>query len=217
MPSHRLLIAAVCAFAAIASPAAGQAVDLFGTVGPDFTISLRNAQGQAVTQLDPGPYRIVVQDRSDFHNFRLTGPGVNLATPIEAVETVTWEVTLVEGRYTFVCDPHATDMRGAFTVGNPPPPPVPVRLVATVGPSNTISLTRNGARVRTLTAGAYVVVVRDRSKRHNFHLTGPGVNRKTAVARTGTATWSLRLGAGTFRYVSDPQARRVRGSFTVTA
>jgi opacity protein-like surface antigen len=215
MPSRRLLIAAVCAFAAFSSPAAAQAVDLFGTVGPDFTISLRNAQGQNVTQLDPGAYRIVVQDRSDFHNFHLSGPGVSLATDIESVETVTWEVTLVEGRYTFVCDPHATDMRGSFTVGNPPPPPVPVRLVATVGPSNTISLTRNGARVRTLTAGAYVVVVRDRSKRHNFHLTGPGVNRRTAVGRTGTVTWNLRLGAGTFRYVSDPQAKRVRGTFAV--
>jgi opacity protein-like surface antigen len=215
MPSRRLLIAAVCAFAAFSSPAAAQAVDLFGTVGPDFTISLRNAQGQNVTQLDPGAYRIVVQDRSDFHNFHLSGPGVSLATDIESVETVTWEVTLVEGRYTFVCDPHATDMRGSFTVGNPPPPPVPVRLVATVGPSNTISLTRNGARVRTLTAGAYAVVVRDRSKRHNFHLTGPGVNRRTAVGRTGTVTWNLRLGAGTFRYVSDPQAKRVRGTFAV--
>jgi opacity protein-like surface antigen len=215
MPSRRLLIAAVCAFAAFSSPAAAQAVDLFGTVGPDFTISLRNAQGQNVTQLDPGAYRIVVQDRSDFHNFHLSGPGVGLATDIESVETVTWEVTLVEGRYTFVCDPHATDMRGSFTVGNPPPPPVPVRLVATVGPSNTISLTRNGARVRTLTAGAYAVVVRDRSKRHNFHLTGPGVNRRTAVGRTGTVTWNLRLGAGTFRYVSDPQAKRVRGTFAV--
>lgn len=215
MPSRRLLIAAVCAFAGFAPPAAAQAVDLFGAVGPDFTISLRNAQGQNVTQLDPGPYRIVVQDRSDFHNFRLSGPGVSLATDIETVETVTWEVTLVEGRYTFVCDPHATDMRGGFTVGNPPPPPVPVRLVATVGPSNTISLTRNGARVRTLTAGAYIVVVRDRSKRHNFHLTGPGVNRRTAVGRTGTVTWNLRLGAGTFRYVSDPQAKRVRGTFVV--
>jgi len=61
-----------------------------------------------------------------------------------------------------------------------------------------------------------VIVVRDRSKRHNFHLTGPGVNRKTAVGKTATVTWSLRLAAGTFRYVSDPQARRVRGSFTVT-
>jgi hypothetical protein len=211
-----MLTLAVCAFAALASPAAAHAVDLFATVGPDFTISLRTADGQTVTQLDPGPYRIVVEDRSDFHNFHLSGPGVGLATDVEALESVTWEVTFVEGRYTFVCDPHATQMKGAFTVGNPPPLPVTVRLVATVGPSNTITLTRNGARVRTLTAGAYVITVRDRSKRHNFHLTGPGVNRKTAVGRTGTVTWRLTLRAGSFRYVSDPQARRVRGSFVVS-
>jgi hypothetical protein len=215
MRGRRLLTVALCAFAALASPAAAHAVDLFATVGPDFTISLRNAQGQNVTQLDPGPYRIIVEDRSDFHNFHLSGPGVSLATDIEALESVTWDVTFVEGRYTFVCDPHATDMRGAFTVGNPPPLPVTIRLVATVGPSSTITITRNGARVRTLTAGAYVIVVRDRSRRHNFHLTGPGVNRRTAVARTGTVTWNLTLRAGTFRYVSDPQARRVRGSFVV--
>lgn len=215
MRSRRLLTIVACSLAALGSPATAHAVDLFATVGPDFTISLRDAQGQSVTQLDPGPYRIVVQDRSDFHNFHLSGPGVSLATDVEAVETVTWDVTLVEGRYTFVCDPHATQMRGAFTVGNPPAPPVPTRLVATVGPGNTITLTRNGARVRTLTTGAYVIVVRDRSKRHNFHLTGPGVNRKTAVAKTATVTWRVTLGAGTFRYVSDPQAKRVRGTFVV--
>ena len=216
MGRRRLLTAAVCALVSLASPAVAQAEDLFATVGPDFTISLRNAAGSSVTQLDPGPYRIVVDDRSDFHNFHLSGPGVSLATDVEAVEKVTWDVVFVEGRYTFVCDPHATVMKGAFTVGNPPLPPVPTRLVATVGPSNTIALTRNGARVRTLTAGAYVIVVRDRSKRHNFHLTGPGVNRKTVVGRTATVTWNVRLGPGTFRYVSDPQAKRVRGSFTVT-
>jgi hypothetical protein len=216
MRSRRLLAAAVCACAALASPAVAQAIDLFGTVGPDFTISLRNAGGQSVTQLDPGAYRIVVEDRSDFHNFHLSGPGVNLATDVEALESVTWDVTLVEGRYTFVCDPHATQMKGGFTVGNPPPLPVPVRLLATVGPTNTITLTRAGARVRTLTAGAYVIVVRDRSKRHNFHLTGPGVNRKTVVGRTATVTWNVTFGSGTFRYTSDPQAKRLRGSFTVT-
>jgi len=214
MPNRRLLTTVVCAFAALASPAAAQAEDLFATVGPEFTISLRNAQGQAVTQLDPGPYRIVVQDEGDFHNFHLSGPGVNVATGVGAIETVTWDVTFVEGRYAFFCDPHSTSMRGAFTVGNPPP--LPVRLAATVGPSNAITLTRNGVRVRTLTAGSYVIVVRDRSRRHNFHLTGPGVNRKTAVGRTGTVTWNVTLAAGTFRYVSDPQARRVRGSFVVS-
>lgn len=60
----RLLALTVCAFAALVSPAAAKAVDLFANVGPDFTITLRNAQGQNVTQLGPGPYRIVVQDRS---------------------------------------------------------------------------------------------------------------------------------------------------------
>ena len=215
MGSRRLVSVAVCAFVALASPAAAQTVDLFATVGPGFTISLRNAQGQSVTQLEPGPYRIVVEDRSDFHNFHLIGPGVSRATDVEALESVTWDVTFVEGRYTFVCDPHATEMRGAFTVGNPPPPPVTVRLVATVGPGNTLTLTRSGARVRTLTAGKYAIVVRDRSKLHNFHLSGPGVNRKTVVGRTGTVTWNLTLGVGTFRYVSDPQAKRVRGSFVV--
>lgn len=58
-----------------------------------------------------------------------------------------------------------------------------------------------------------MIVVRDRSKRHNFHLIGPRVNRKTAVGRTGTVTWKLTLGAGTFR--SDLQPKRVRGGFVV--
>ena len=207
---------AACALGALASPAVAQGTDLFAVVGPDFNISLRDAQGVSVTQLDPGPYRIVVEDRSDFHNFHLFGPGVDRTTAIELLESVVWEVTFVEGRYRFVCDPHATEMRGAFTVGNPPPPaPPPPRLVATVGPKATISVTLNGRRVRSLAAGRYTIVVRDRSRRYNFHLTGPGLNRKTAVARTGTFTWAVTLRAGVHRFRSDPQARRVRGSFTV--
>lgn len=217
---RRLLIATVAALGVLAapSPAAAQAKQLFGAVNPDFTITLRDEQGQRVTQLDPGEYRITVEDRSDFHNFHLAGPNVNLATGVEEIETVTWTVTLAEGRYTFVCDPHATDMRGDFVVGNPPPPPAPPqrqRLVATVGPGATISITQNGRRVTSLTAGPYSIVVRDRSRTRNFHLTGPGVNRKTGVARTGTFTWNVTLRAGTYQFVSDPQGRRLRGSFRV--
>ncbi len=217
MPS-RLVTILVCAFAALASPSAAHAVDLFGTVGPDFTISLRNAQGAVVTQLDPGEYRVIVDDRSDFHNFHLSGPGVNVTTTVEEIGQVTWTVTFVEGRYSYVCDPHANDMAGQFTVGNPPPLPTPPqrqRLVATVGPGNTIALTQNGRRVTTLTAGAYSIVVRDRSRVRNFHLIGPGVNRKTGVARRGTFTWNLTLRVGAHRFVSDPQARRLRGTFHV--
>jgi hypothetical protein len=216
MLGRRALVVAFALVGALASPASAQAIDLFGTVGPGFTITLRDAQGRPVTQLDPGAYRIVVEDLSDFHNFHLSGPGVDMATEVESIETVTWNVTLVEGRYTFLCDPHRVDMQGRFTVGNPPPEPQPPpRLTATVGPGNTITLTRNGVRVRSLTAGAYTIVVRDRSRRHNFHLIGPGLNRKTAVARAGTVTWNVTFRAGTYRFASDPQRRRVRGSFTV--
>ncbi len=218
MATRPLLALAAAALLALASPAAAQATDLFGTVNDNFTITLRDDQGRAVTQLDPGVYRFVIDDRSDFHNFHLQGPGVNVATDVETIEKVTWELTLVEGRYTFVCDPHATQMKGAFTVGNPPPLPVPPKpLIATVGPKNTITLTRSGARVRSLPAGAYTITVRDRSKQHNFHLIGPGLNRKTPVPIMGTYTWRVTLRAGTFRFMSDPQAKRLRGSFTVTA
>ena len=216
MLGRRALVLALALAGALASPAAAQAVDLFGTVGPEFTITLRDAQGRPVTQLDPGEYRIIVEDRSDFHNFHLVGPGVDVATEVEGIETVTWNVTLAEGRYDFFCDPHRVDMRGQFTVGNPPPlPQPPPRLIATVGPKNTITLTQNGARVRSLAAGTYTIVVRDRSRKHNFHLTGPGLNRKTAVARTGTVTWTVTFRAGTYRFTSDPQARRLRRSFSV--
>ena len=210
------LAVVACTLGSLAGPAAAQGADLFAVVGPDFNISLRDAQGITVTQLDPGPYRIFVEDRSDFHNFHLFGPGVDRLTEVEELGSFVWEVTFVEGRYRFVCDPHATDMRGAFTVGNPPPPPAPPpRLVATVGPRATISLTLDGRRVRSLSAGAYTVVVRDRSRRHNFHLTGPRLNRRTAVSRTGTFTWRVTLRAGVHRFVSDPQRRTVRGSFSV--
>ncbi|MBD0330707.1 MAG: hypothetical protein ICV64_11475 [Thermoleophilia bacterium] len=88
-------------------------------------------------------------------------------------------------------------------------------LVATVGPGATVSLrTRAGRRVRTLRAGRYTIAVRDRSEIHNFHLRGPGVNKQTGVAFTGTATWRVRFRKGkTYRYVCDPHASSMRGTF----
>jgi plastocyanin len=225
---RRLRIALLAAVVgALGAPAVAQAQDLVGTVGPDFTITLVRADGTRVTQLDPGTYRILIHDLSDFHNFHLTGPGVDQLTTVGQVGDVEWTVTFVEGRYTFVCDPHATQMRGEFVVGNPPPatppppvttPPRPQRLTATVGPSFTISL-RNaaGARVTTLRPGAYVITVRDRSRFHNFRLTGPGVRRTTSVGFMGTRTWTVRLRAGTYRFQCDPHKHRMKGSFRVRA
>ena len=209
-----------------ASPAPAQAVKLVGTVGPGFSITLEFADGSTVTQLDPGTYEITVRDLSEEHNFRLFGPGVEQFTPVETTGTVTWAVTFREARYTMQCDPHPTQMTRTFTVGNPPPPtttqkppatPPTPKLLATVGPRNTISLrSGSGAALNQgVKAGTYSVVVRDRSKLHNFHLVGKGVNRKSAVAGVGTTTWKLRLAKGQLRFYSDRAPKTVKGSVRV--
>jgi plastocyanin len=201
--------------AALALPSAlaqAQNPQLVATVGTNdaLVITLRDASGNAVTQLDPGTYNIAVSDRSAEHNFHLSGPNVNQATAIELKEEVTWTVTFTDGRYTFVCDAHPTDMRGGFTVGNVPPPPVRARLSGSVGPGKRISV-----RPKTVTAGPVRLTVTDRSRVDNFHLTGPGVNRKTGVAFRGRVSWNLTLRAGRYTYRSD-KTKRLRGTLTVT-
>ena len=202
--------------AALAAPALAPAQELRAVVGPNFDISLTDANGVRVRHLDPGTYTIRVEDRSDFHNFHLSGPGVNRATDVESVGIETWQVTFTDGIYDYVCDPHADVMRGTFTVGTATLPPPPGRLVATVGPGRTIAL-RNaaGARVTMLAAGSYVITVRDRSRAHNFVLTGPGLRRATTARFNGTVTWRVTLRAGTYRFFSASNARRLRGSFRV--
>ena len=89
-------------------------------------------------------------------------------------------------------------------------------LTATVGPGFTITLKKGAAKVTTLPAGKYKIVVADKSAIHNFHLTGPGVNKDTGVAKQGTVTWTVTLKKGTYKYVCDPHATIMRGSFKVT-
>jgi hypothetical protein len=62
-----------------------------------------------------------------------------------------------------------------------------------------------GRRVRTLAAGSYVVTVRDRSKRQNFHLVGQkqSVGERTGIRFVGTVRWTLVFSAGAYRYYSD--------------
>jgi plastocyanin len=83
-------------------------------------ISLKDANGAAVTHLAPGTYTIRVRDLSEHHNFHLQGAPytkVNKRTQLEPTGEETWTVTLVDGEYWFVCDPHRSTMRGEFTVG----------------------------------------------------------------------------------------------------
>ena len=90
-------------------------------------------------------------------------------------------------------------------------------LVGTVGPGFTITLTKGGKKVSKLTAGTYVFQISDKSSIHNFHLTGHGgLNKKTSVGGTGSSTWKLTLKKGTYKFVCDPHASLMKGSFTVS-
>jgi hypothetical protein len=91
------------------------------------------------------------------------------------------------------------------------------KLLAQVGPL-TISLkTASGHRVKRLRAGRYRIVVRDRSRSRNFHLTGPagGLNKKTGVRFVGVAVWTVRLRPGKYSYFSDTSPSGLSHSFVV--
>jgi hypothetical protein len=207
----------VLVFAALAFlPSSGLADNptLVGTVGPSFSISLVDASAQPVKNVDPGDYTIQVHDQAIVHSFHLVGTGVDQATEIETISDPVWNVTLAAGTYRFYCDAHPT-LKGSFVVGTPPPPPPIPKLTGKVGPGAKISLvTAAGTRVRSLLTGAYSLSVRDLSVKDNYHLTGPGVNRKTSVTPKTTVTWKLTLRAGGYRYRSDAHPK-LKGSFVV--
>ena len=92
----------------------------------------------------------------------------------------------------------------------------PPKLTGTVGPGFTITLTQGGKAVKTLKAGTYTIKVADKSAQHNFHLTGPGVNKKTSVPGTGNQTWTVKLAKGTYKFVCDPHKSFMKGSFKVS-
>ena len=234
MRRTRVIVASTLVTLAVAgiAIAATTPTTLLGTVGPGFSITLRDAQGNAVTRVEPGEFEVEVDDRSEEHNFHLSGPGVDVSTDVDAVVKQTFKVTLANGRYTFVCDPHSSRMLGAFTVGagsgsggvtTPTPPPVkptaPVgaRLSLTVGPGFTISLkTLTGRKVTVLRPGAYTLTVRDRSKDHNARVRGATATRATGVGFVGTRTWRVVLRKGTLVIQCDPHRATMRQTVRVT-
>ncbi len=84
------------------------------------------------------------------------------------------------------------------------------------GDKPVITLTDStGAPVTTLKAGSYEVKVKDLSAKHNFHLTGTGVEEKTTVPETTEATWTVTFVAGSYTFKCDPHPP-MTGTFTVT-
>jgi plastocyanin len=102
-------IAAVLAVPSLAS-AGASANKLIATDGPGFTITMNKKTVKA------GTYTIVVHDKSNIHNVHLIGPGVNKLTSVPWVGTKKWTVKLKKGTYKFVCDPHASIMKGVLRV-----------------------------------------------------------------------------------------------------
>jgi hypothetical protein len=197
---------------------AGAQGELIATVGTNdgFDIALSHQDGRPVTQIPPGTYTLRVRDLSRLHNFHLASnsdPTVDFRTELVFVGEQDFTVTFKDGhRYAYACEPHWQTMNGAFFVLSPvqppPPPPKIQRLRAAVGPNGRATLSASSVK-----AGVYTVAVRDRSKRHNFRLAGRGVNKSTAAAFTGSATWPVRLVKGVYRFGSD--AKRVPGRLRV--
>ncbi len=222
-------LAVALAVAALLGAADGAAVQvqnpkLFGTVGPDFEISFRDAQGGKVTKLEPGTYDVQVRDLADVHTFHLQGPGVDERTEVAFTGTVNWTVTFRDGNYSYFCDPHPT-LGDKFVVGNPqatpppaatPPVTAKTKLLLTSGPRQVITLkTAAGKAVKSMKLGTYTVTVRDRGSDHNAHIVAPGYNRKTApLGFMGTQIWKVAVKrTGTFRFLCDPHAAfGMRGS-----
>lgn len=107
-------IAAIVALLTVPAAFAGTPV-LNGTVGPGFTITLKKGTTR-VAKLKAGTYMIKISDKSSIHNFHLKGPGINKKTAVGFVGSTTWKLKLQKGKYTYVCDPHASLMKGSFTV-----------------------------------------------------------------------------------------------------
>ena len=89
-------------------------------------------------------------------------------------------------------------------------------LTGTVGPGFTITLKKGTTSVTKLKAGTYVFKISDKSGIHDFHLSGPGVNKKTGVGFVGSVTWKLKLSPGKYSYICDPHKAFMHGSFTVS-
>jgi plastocyanin len=183
---------------------------LVGTVGPGFTIDLADANGKHVDELVAGRYTLLVHDLSDIHNFVLGSKrtGERLATTeVEFVGDMTFTITLTPGLYAYACSPHFQTMNGHLQVMGTPSPtpsstPAPVTMVKKLAAS--VGATKLSLSARRATHGLYRLTVADRSRTRNFHLIGPGLNRRTGAAFTGTVTWTVRLARGTYRFGSDP-------------
>lgn len=94
-------------------------------------------------------------------------------------------------------------------------PPPQLTATVTAKPSTTLTLRPKALRVQRLKASWYTLTIRDLSAKQNFHLTGPGVNRRTGVQFRGIAIWGVHLRPGVYRYRSDRASTQGGHTFRV--
>ena len=81
-------------------------------------------------------------------------------------------------------------------------------LTGEVGPGFSIEVKNAaGKDLQTIKAGTYRIKVEDKASIHNFHLFGPGLNKKTGIAFKGDTIWTITLKPGRYTYQCDPHAR----------
>jgi hypothetical protein len=68
--------------------------------------------------------------------------------------------------------------------------------------------------VKSVKHGKFSIAVNDASVKDNFHLKGPGISKKTSIAKRGKVTWKVTLRAGMYTYFSDAH-RMLKRSFSV--
>jgi plastocyanin len=113
-------VAALALAAAAVAAAKPSAKTLNGTVGPGFTISLKQ-HGKAVKHLAPGTYTFKIADKASIHSFVVEKEKgrpkfEKELTDVSFVGNKTVTVKLTKGRYSFYCAPHESTMHGFFTV-----------------------------------------------------------------------------------------------------
>jgi hypothetical protein len=201
---RKILILLLVPLALGSSPAGGSDLtQLVGTVGPGFTIDLADANGKHVDVLTAGRYEFVVHDLSDVHNFALGSITTNtrlFTGGIEFVGDETFTLDLTPGSYAYACSAHPDTMNGRFRVLAATPSPVPTKPLSAKVTAGAVSLS-----AKAVTAGAYKLTVADRSRSRNFHVVGPGVNKRTGKTFTGSVTWRVDLVAGKYKFGSDPR------------
>ena len=84
-------------------------------------------------------------------------------------------------------------------------------LALAAAPTFTITMNK-----KTVKAGTYVITIHDLSSIHDFHLTGPGVNKVTSVPAVKTTKWTVKLKKGTYHFVCDPHKAIMHGVLKVT-